>query len=168
MCIRDSASDTQISGTINNTCSIDIASTGSLTDLEIGAAGATLTGGGTVTLSGTNAGISENVFGTQTLTIADQTIQGAGNIGRNVTNFDNQDDGLIDANVDGETLVLDANGSFINSGTLRASDGGTLELRDAGTIDFANAGGTIEAQDGSEVLLTTLSLIHISEPTRPY
>ena len=89
------------------------------------------------------------------MTIADQTIQGFGNIGRNNANFINQTEGLIDANVDDETLVLDASGSFINSGTLRASDGGTLELRDAGTIDFANAGGTIEALNDSEVLLTT-------------
>ena len=149
------SSDFQISGTVDNTGSIDITSTGGATDLEIAAGGATLIGGGTVTLSGTNAGINESVFGTQTLTIADQTIQGFGNIGRNNANFINQTEGLIDANVDDETLVLDASGSFINSGTLRASGGGTLELRDAGTIDFANADGTIEAQDGSVVLLTT-------------
>ena len=96
--VAEDLSDTEISGTINNTGSIDIASTGGATDLEIDAGGATLSGGGTVTLSGTNAGISENVPGVQTLTIADQTIQGSGNIGRNSTDFVNQADGLINAN----------------------------------------------------------------------
>ena len=75
------------------------------------------------------------------------------------TDFVNQADGLINANVDGETLLIDALSSFINSGTLQASGGGILELRDAGATDFANAGGTIEAQDDSEVLLTTAARI---------
>ena len=88
------------------------------------------------------------------MTIGDQTIQGSGNIGRDTTNFVNQADGLIDANVDGETLVLDASSSFINNGALRASGGGILELRDAGSfIDFANT-GRIEALNDSEILLT--------------
>ena len=152
--VADNNSDTGISGTINNTGSIQIVSTLNQTDLEVAAGGATLTGGGTVTLSGGNAGINDVINGTQTLTIGDQTIQGVGNIGRNTTNFVNQADGLINANVEDGTLVVDASGSFINSGTLRASNGGILELRDAGAGDFANAGGTIEALNGSEVLLT--------------
>ena len=141
-------------GVVNNVGSIDITSVDAPSNLAVASGGATLTGGGTVTLSGDDAGINETVAGIQTLTIADQTIQGVGNIGRNTLNFDNQAGGLIDANVDSETLVLDASGSFINSGTLRASGGGILELRDAGATDFANAGGTIEALNNSEVLLT--------------
>ena len=140
---------------VNNVGSIDITSVDAPSNLAVASGGATLTGGGTVTLSGGDAGISEFVPGVQTLTIADQTIQGVGNIGRNSTDFVNQADGLINANVDGETLLIDALSSFINSGTLQASGGGILELRDAGATDFANAGGTIEALDGSEVLLTT-------------
>ena len=148
-------SDTQISGTITNTGSIEINSLALQSDLELGVDGATLTGGGTVTLSGANAGIND-VSGTQLLTVTDQTIQGQGNVGRNTIDIINQAGGLFDANVDGESLILDAtSGGFINSGTLRASNGGILELRDGGTVDFANAGGTIEAQNGSEVLLTT-------------
>ena len=150
-------SETQISGMINNTGSIEITSTGGATDLLIASSGATLTGGGTVTLSGTNAGISDSngfIFSVQTLTIGDQTIQGSGNIGRNTLNLVNTADGLIDANVDGETLVLDPSGGFTNNGTLRASSGGILVLRNAGGSDFDNVGGTIEALNGSEVLLT--------------
>ena len=155
--VADNNSDTHIEGTIINTGSIEIVSTGSPTNLETSAAtGATLTGGGTVTLIGDDAGIRDGTsFAADTITIVDQTIQGVGNVGRNGTNLVNQADGLIDANVDGETLVVDVGSSLINSGTLRASGGGILELRDAGFSDIANTGGTIEALNGSEVLLTT-------------
>ena len=120
--VADNDSDTGILGVINNTGSIEIVSTGSQTDLEVAFGGATLTGGGTVTLSGDNAGINDVINGTQTLTIGDQTIQGVGNIGRNTTNFVNQADGLINANVEDGTLVVDASGSFINSCLLYTSD----------------------------------------------
>ena len=151
--VADNNSDTGISGTINNTGSIEIVSTGNQTDLELNSTNVTLTGGGIVTLSGSNAGINDDLAATQTLTIGDQTIQGVGNIGRNASSFVNEAEGLIDANVDGGTLIIDA-GSFTNSGTLRASNGGILELRDAGSADFDNADGTIEALNDSEVLLT--------------
>ena len=151
MCIRDST----------NTGSIDIVSaTAGATDLVVAAGGATLTGGGTVTLSGDNPRIVD-ATGTQTLTIGDQTIQGSGNIGFNTTDFVNN--GLIDANVDGETLFIDPAGSFINDGTLRASGGGILQLLDAGTVDFVNEDGTIEALNGSVVLLTTNARIEGGE-----
>ena len=148
-------SDFGISGTVDNSGSIDIVSTGNQTDLELNS-NVTLTGGGAVTLRGSNAGITDvTSFSNATLTIDDQTIQGEGNIGRGGTTLVNQATGLIDANVDGGTLLIDADGGGLtNSGTLRASGGGTLELRDAGAGDFANTGGTIEALDDSEVLLT--------------
>ena len=154
--VADNNSDIHVTGTINNNGWIDIVSTGSPTDLETSSNAVTLTGGGTVTLSGDDAGIRDGTsFAADTITIVDQTIQGVGNVGRNGTNLVNQADGLIDANVDGETLVVDVGSSLINSGTLRASGGGILELRDAGFSDIANTGGTIEALNGSEVLLTT-------------
>ena len=151
--VADNNSDIHVTGTINNNGWIDIVSTGNQTDLELNSTNVTLTGGGIVTLSGSNAGINDDLAAAQTLTIGDQTIQGQGNIGRNASSFVNEAEGLIDANVDGGTLIIDA-GSFTNSGTLRASNGGILELRDAGSADFDNADGTIEALNDSEVLLT--------------
>ena len=145
-------SDLQVLGMVDNSGSINITSVGNQTDLEVATGGATLTGGGTVTLSGNFAGIND-ATGTQTLTIADQTIQGVGSVGRDTTNFDNQANGLVDANVNGGILQLDAVSLFTNSGTLRASNGGILELNDGGAGDYANAGGTIEALAGSEVRL---------------
>ena len=116
-----------------------------------------------MTLSGNNSGI-DDAGGVQTLTIGDQTIQGVGEIGRNSINVVNQIDGLIDANVDGETLTIDVansatDSSFINEGTLRASGGGILEVSGAGTAGIVNTDGIIEALDGSEVQFTASALI---------
>ena len=161
--VAENLSNTIISDEIISTSSIDIVSTtNGATNLVVAAGGATLTGGGTVTLSGINPRIVD-ATGTQTLTIVDHTIQGSGNIGFNTTDFVNQMDGLIDANVDGETLFIDPAGSFINDGTLRASGGGILQLLDAGTVDFDNEDGTIEALNGSVVLLTTNARIEGGE-----
>ena len=52
------ASDLGIEGTVNNLGTILVDSTGSFTDIEIQAGGATIAGPGTVTLSGTNARFS--------------------------------------------------------------------------------------------------------------
>ena len=87
-------------GVVSNPGSINIFSApGFASNLRLRVGGATLTGGGTVTLSGNNSGI-DDATGTQTLTIGNQTIQGVGNIGRNTVNFVNEFNGLVDANVD--------------------------------------------------------------------
>ena len=86
----------------------------------------TLTGGGTVTLSGPNAGITD-ANGLQTLTIDDHTIQGSGNIGRNNPNIINN--GTILANDATAQLTVDVSGAdFDNDGTLQVSNGATLEV----------------------------------------
>lgn len=147
-------SDFQLLGMANNSGTINVASTGNATDLEIALGGATLTGGGTVTLSGPFAGIND-ATGTQILTIVDQTIQGVGNVGRNTTDFNNQAGGLLLANVNGQTLVLDSATVFTNAGTLRASDGGILALNEPGAGNYLNTGGIIEALADSQVLLNS-------------
>ena len=155
--VADNNSDIHVTGTINNNGWIDIVSTGSPTDLETSSNAVTLTGGGTVTLIGDDAGIRDGTsFGSDTITIANQTIQGVGNVGRGSIIFFNQISGLINANVEDGTLVIEAGNSFTNNGMLRASGGGILELRDT---DFANADGTIEALSNSEVLLTNSTSI---------
>ena len=154
--VADNNTDLGIAGTINNTGSIAINSTGSFTDLEIQEGGATLTGGGTVTLSGPNAGINDATTTVNVLTVDDQTIEGEGRFGQNAIAVVNN--GLIDANVDGGSLTLDPVASafaFDNNATLRASNGGTLVLTGNGGGEFDNAGGTIEALADSEVQLTT-------------
>ena len=155
--IGDNGSDIFISGTINNTGSIEMASTGSATDLKIVAGGATLTGGGTVTLSGSNnVFINSTTTGTR-LTNVNNTIQGRGNFGQNALVFTNQAGGLVDANVAGATLMIDpaANAidlgaSFLNDGILQASNGGILAFTGNAGGAFTN-NGTIQALNASEV-----------------
>ena len=151
-------SDTGISGTITNSGSMTMTSAGTNADLEVQTGGATLDGGGTVTLTTTGAAVSRiNGVSGQTLTIADQTIEGEGEIGSNLLNIDNQANGLIDANVAVRELKVDTQGSAggINSGTIRASNGGVLDIRGS---SFDNSGGTIEALAGSEVELTNSTI----------
>jgi hypothetical protein len=152
--------DLGITGTINNLGSIELTSSGNLTDLEIQAGGATLTGGGKVTLAATTTGINSVVTGTRFLN-QNNTIEGRGTIGQNDTAITNAAGGLINANIAGQTLTLDpvanaldAGPSFLNQGTLRASNGGILSLTGLGNGDFTN-NNRIEALDGSEVQLTT-------------
>ncbi len=156
--------DLGLSGTINNTGSISIINVGNPTDIHIQTGGATLTGGGTITLQGTtNNSRIDGVAGSPTLTIANQTIQGHGNIGTNSIGILNQTGNLIDANSNavGSLLTIDPSnaGNMTNQGTMRASNGGTLQLTGNGGGDFNNAGGLIEAQTGSTVRLTNATVV---------
>ncbi len=161
--IADNNSDLGISGTINNTGTIRLISVGNPTDLEIQAGGATLTGGGTLTLSNATTGINSVGSGVR-FTNFDNTIQGVGTIGQNLTAITNAAGGLIDANGAG-TLTLDpvatandTGASFLNDGILRASGGGTLLLTGSAGGAFTN-NNRIEALDGSEVQLTAAASI---------
>ncbi|QEG21704.1 beta strand repeat-containing protein [Mariniblastus fucicola] len=148
-------SDLQFQNNVFNSGNININATTANTDIEIDTLGATLDGGGTITLSGSNAGI--NGLDDSTLTVVDQTIQGEGNIGHNSIGLVNQANGLIDANVSGQILELDANASgLVNSGTLQASNSGVLRILGS-AVD--NSGGQVIAQDGSEVRLHSSSFV---------
>jgi hypothetical protein len=146
-------SDLQLQNSVDNSGNINVNAAASNTDIEIDSAGATLAGGGTITLSGSNAGI--NGLSGASLTVVDQTIQGQGAIGENSIQIVNQANGLIDANVNGELLNMDASASGAsNSGTMQASGGGVLQF--SGSV-VDNMGGQIVAQDGSEVRMTSSS-----------
>ena len=140
--------DFGISGTITNNGVVTIASNGSNTDLELQAGGATLAGTGKVVLSAT-AGNNAGINGSDTLiNEASHTIEGQGTFGENVIGIDNR--GLIDGNVAGAQLVIDPSnvGTFVSSGTLRASNGGIVSLTNNGLGTFTN-NGVFEALDGS-------------------
>ena len=152
----NTASDFQFARGVSNSGAINVDSgmSASPTDIEV-AADTTLTGGGTITLSGANAGITGAISGVD-LDIDGQTIQGQGALGRNILEISNN--GLIDANVGGQTLVIDAAaGGLTNAGTIEATNGGTLEI-DNTVVN--NAGGTITAQTGSNVLLDGTTTIN--------
>ena len=145
-------------GTVNdNTLTI-----GTDADLRIAVLGTnnntlTLANNGTTTLVAGNSRLfGDNNTATLVNTLGN-TIQGQGNIGLNQTNIQNA--GLITANVNGGTLTLDPNdaqGSFINTGTLRAENGGTLQLL-YGAYD--NGAGTILAAAGSAVTVNNGAII---------
>ena len=141
-------SDFQFQNSVFNSGNININAGANSTDIEIDSVGATLDGGGTITLSGGLAGI--NGVGGSTLTIVDQTIQGQGSIGENAIGIVNQAGGLINANVDGEILTIDvtAAAGAVNAGTLQASDSGVLRVLGS-VVD--NSGGLIEAGADSTV-----------------
>ncbi len=143
--VNDNNADTHITGTIANTGSMSFNSAGNVTRLFL-EANSTLTGGGTVNLNGVNAQIT----GAFQLTNVDNLIQGQGNLGANVGSFVNQAAGVFNANVSGQTMVIDPVNSptgFVNNGLLEATNGGVLQLTGNGGGAFVN-GGTIQSTTG--------------------
>jgi hypothetical protein len=129
-------------GSYSKLGTVTLNSTGSFTDLEIGGANVTLSGG-TVTLSN-NA--NNFIFGATTAdTLTNQeTIQGAGHIGNAQMTLVNS--GTIDAN-QSAGMTIQANGGTTNTGTLEATAGATLDLTG---MTVNNTGGTISA-NGSKL-----------------
>ena len=125
-------------GTIDNTGTIALATTGSDTDLVVGSATATLTGSGTVVLDG--ASNTDRIFGVSgnDVLVNDETIEGFGQLGVGQLVFDNQS--VVDATDSATALVLNA--ATTNTGTLEAT--GTAGLTILSTA-LTNLGGTIEA-----------------------
>jgi hypothetical protein len=135
---------------------IDLASAGGTTDLIINTSPLTLTGGGSVVGSNTQANRFYGLGGTHTLVVApDFTIRGSMQLGANQLRLVNQ--GLVEANLSsGITLDLaDGAGINFNSGAMRSTAGSKLTLLNC-TID--NTGGLVEAGGGSSVDLNSAFL----------
>ena len=134
-----------LSGTINNTGTITLNSTGDQTELQIVGDGVMLEGGGKITLSGDAV-----IIGTGSaavLTNVDNTISGAGQIGTGDSTLTlvNQTHGTIDADVAGGTLTLEPGTVITNDGILEATKGGTLQIADPviGSGSILIEGGTL-------------------------
>jgi hypothetical protein len=98
----------------------------------------TLQGGGNLTLSGTNAGISVN--GTNaTITNADNTISGVGDLSLFSSTLINQSSGIIDAS--GSGLETGSNNLFIDAHSL--NNLGTMETTGYGSLYISGTGTTI-------------------------
>jgi hypothetical protein len=113
-----------LSGTINNTGTIELSSTGDETNLQIIDHGITLEGAGQVVLSD-SAG--NTIVGTSpyvTLTNVDNTISGAGQIGAGTLTLVNE--GTIDASGTNSLTIDTGANAVTNSGTLEASGAGGL------------------------------------------
>jgi hypothetical protein len=146
----DTASTLTLAGTVNNTGTISL--NGSFghgfSILQIGASGATLTGGGQVVLTGdASQDMIAEASAAAKLTNVNNTISGQGAIGNGALTLINQKYGIIDAN-NGYLYLNTGTNTITNAGTLEATSGSVLLIESAvtntGTIE-AN-GGTILAQ----------------------
>jgi len=146
------------SGTLNVLNNGQIDSTGTITNngtITLEAAGnqtyfyaanpTTLTGTGTLVMGSANGDYTGNVDTVAGLT-NDETITGAGTLGNGT--FTNN--GTVNANVSGQTLLMQSLSAATNTKTLEATGGGTLEFNGS---SWNNAGGTITAQANSSVEL---------------
>ncbi len=114
------------SGTLDNSGSIHISSTGSETDFEIVQHGLTLTGGGTVTLSDNAANVIFGSGDNVTLTNVDNTISGAGQFGGGHLTLVNEGTIIADGS---NALVIDTGANIVsNTGTLEANGAGGLDI----------------------------------------
>ncbi|RQR64585.1 hypothetical protein DIE18_05115 [Burkholderia sp. Bp9125] len=131
-----------VGGTIDNTGTITLGSTGDLTRFEVLVKSATLEGGGHVTLSDDSHNV---IFGSTpdaTLVNVDNTIAGAGQIGAGQLTLVNE----------GTIVASGANALVIDTGTHAVVNTGTLEATGSGglVIDSAVANtGNLWANNGN-------------------
>jgi hypothetical protein len=142
---------TSLLGTIVNNGNFQLsAGSGNNTALNF-SANTTLQGGGTVTLnSGDNNGqvwVQQSAGGV-TLTNVDNTLQGYGIIGHSGVSFANNPAGTVDANVSGQTLLLNGTGNVTNTGLLEATNNGVLQISNI----IGNSGGNITANGGTVLI----------------
>ena len=127
-----------------------------------------ITGGGTMTLTENDR--FRGASGSVTLTNVNNTIQGRGRLGGTNSQLNVVNQGLIDANVSGEALVLDPRNttdpldiSFDNQSTAQASNGGILRLQAgnySGTGSFTALAGSSIWLDAATLRNTTLASVN--------
>ncbi|MGN6367151.1 MAG: beta strand repeat-containing protein [Phycisphaerae bacterium] len=145
-------------GNITNNGSINMTSVNNFVNIGI-AGNVTLNGSGVLTLQNfariTDAGAGILINNS---TIEGFTIVNGGNLGNNNIGIVNGVAGVIDANVTGQTLVVDpaANkGAFVNQGLLEATNGGNLQLTGSNGGGFDNTGGAILATGANSTVSFT-------------
>ncbi|MFV0934785.1 VCBS domain-containing protein, partial [Pseudomonas jessenii] len=129
-------------GSIHNSGTIELGSTGNETSLEILFRGATLTGGGQVLLSDNAQNVIFGGSADTVLTNADNTISGAGQLGAGQMMLVNS--GLIHASGVNALVIDTGNSAVTNTGVLQASGSGGLVIESA----LVNS-GSLWANDGN-------------------
>ncbi len=152
-----------LAGLVHNTGTIALLGTVEGALLQVIQQGITLTGGGLVTLSDTDANAIAGTVEGVVLTNVDNTIAGAGHIGGNGMTFVNE--GTIVAN-GAHALVIEAEADpFVNAGLAKATGAGGLtiagNLDNDGTVWAAGSSVTVSgaATGEGEYLLTGQSLL---------
>jgi hypothetical protein len=154
--IIDSGRNLNVYGpTLSNDGNITMNSSGTANTFLTLQNNVTLSGAGTLTmnLSGTGHNEIGPFIDPETLT-NQSTIEGAGIIGNGSLTLNNA--GTINANSNGQTLILNGSGGVTNTNLLEASSGGTLQFN---AVTVNNAGGNITANSGSNVELTNNATI---------
>jgi hypothetical protein len=118
-----------LGGTVDNSGTIALQSAGDETDLEILVRGATLEGGGQLTLTDNSQNVVFGGDASAVLVNVDNTISGAGHLGGGQMTLVNQ--GIIDA-YGSTALVIDTgSNTVVNTGTLEATRSGGLVVNSA-------------------------------------
>jgi Ca2+-binding RTX toxin-like protein len=163
-----------LAGTIHNTGSISLQTNGNNyydgnAIISIAAGDVTLNGGGTIVFQSAGVDFNEitgsSTIVSTTLHNVDNTISGAGTIGRNATYgdsqyllaFDNQAAGTVNANVAGHALALNSL-TVSNAGTIKATASGTISLINA-TVNQTGAGVLRADGAGSHVDLNGATIV---------
>jgi hypothetical protein len=126
--VVDNGAALTIQGAIANTGAIKLDGGGGFTELVVGPAGATLSGGGLVTLSDNSANYIEGYSPGGGLTNIDNIISGAGHIGAGDGTLVNEANGVILGNgVNGLTIDTGAN-TVVNAGLIEANGAGGITI----------------------------------------
>jgi hypothetical protein len=146
-----------LSGTVENTGTIWLESTGGRTELELIQHGVSFQGGGQILLSDSAGNVITGTAPDVTLTNADNTISGAGSIGEGSLTLVNHGSIIATGN---HALEIDTgSNAVVNTGTLEATGSGGLhihgDLENDGLI-FANGGGieiegNVSGKDAAEI-----------------
>ncbi|RZM94518.1 adhesin, partial [Bradyrhizobium genosp. SA-3] len=115
-----------LSGTIDNTGTIELNSTGNGTNLELIEHGITLQGHGQVVLSDSDQNLITGTTSDVTLTNVDNTIAGAGHLGDGMMGLVNK--GLIVATGINVLDIDTGTNTIVNSGTLEATGSGGMVI----------------------------------------
>jgi hypothetical protein len=147
-----------LQNTVDNVGAISLASTGALTELVIGAAGTTLGGGGTLTMSDSARNEVVGLGAGSVLNNQADTISGAGALGAGKLTLINGAAGVIEATGINNALVIDTGPNTIaNAGAIWAEGSAGLVI-DGATIDNTGA-GIIFASAGSHVTLENAKIV---------
>lgn len=148
-------SNLTIEGAFNNTGKIVVSSTllhPDLTDLIVGANGATLSGGGEVVMTQRIENRIYGVSGTATLTNVDNRITGGGLLGNGVLTLVNEAAGVIVGNATAGLVINTGAKTIENAGAINASHGSTVTISSA--IDNS---GKLESEGGTLVVNAAVS-----------
>lgn len=134
-----------LSGTIDNSGTITLDSTGSHTELQLIQYGITLQGGGAITLSDNAANVITGTVDSVTLTNVDNVISGAGQIGNGQLTLVNG--GTIVATGTNALVIDTGDHAVVNTGVIEATGSGGLTV-----LSVLENSGTLWAHGGNLTL----------------